>query len=44
VARALLLYLEPENVAVIVMSNRWETNLQAAASHALAVVLGIPYP
>ena len=37
-------YLEPEGVAVVVMSNRLETDLRAASSHALAAVLGIPYP
>lgn len=37
-------YLEPEGVAVVVMSNRLETDLRAASTHALAAVLGIPYP
>jgi D-alanyl-D-alanine carboxypeptidase len=37
-------YLEPEQVAVVVMSNRLETNLRAASTHALAAVLGVPYP
>src|SRR4030095_14468804 len=34
-------YLEPEEVALIVMSNRTPTDLRAASTHALAAVLGI---
>jgi D-alanyl-D-alanine carboxypeptidase len=37
-------YLEPEEVAVIVMSSRAPTNINAAAAHGLAAVLGIEYP
>jgi D-alanyl-D-alanine carboxypeptidase len=37
-------YLEPEDVALVVMSNRLPTDLRAASSHALAAVLGIDYP
>jgi CubicO group peptidase (beta-lactamase class C family) len=37
-------YLEPEEVALIVMSNRTPTDLRAASTHGLAAVLGIEVP
>jgi D-alanyl-D-alanine carboxypeptidase len=37
-------YLEPEQVALIMMSNRLPTNMRAASTHGWAAVLGIVYP
>jgi D-alanyl-D-alanine carboxypeptidase len=37
-------YLEPEQVALIVMSNRLPTDMRAASTHAWAAVLSVPYP